>query len=226
MFIIASFCASTYRNGHRPITRMLIDIVLYEGRAKSKAKSYDTAADSPCASRLPCFPFLHSPTQPFYRSVWAFTVRNLPLRARKGCEGAFLECWRMDRTKIGEASHILKFKDIQSRKRPKCQVATDILKFKDIQSRKGPMLSIKHGARKRDGDLSRSERQLLDHRSERQTTSLVSMLGTLDYQRLYGGYLALHRRQVPQRLLSELSNEQISSLDSVMRDYEKKLRSK
>jgi hypothetical protein len=132
----------------------------------------------------------------------------------------------MDGTRIGNMPYILNFRDIQSRKPAKSETATNILKFKDIQSRKGPISSIKCGAGKRQGELGRSERQLLDQRSEHQTTSLVSMLGNLDYQRLYGGYLALHRRQVPLRLLSELSNEQIASLDSVMRDYEKKLRSK
>jgi hypothetical protein len=127
---------------------------------------------------------------------------------------------------IQDSANIQLYDHIQFSETDNIQDSANIQDLGDIQSRKRPIFNIEYGARKRDRDLRRYERQLLDHRSGHQTTSLVSMLGNLDYQRLYGGYLALHHRQVPQRLLSELSNEQIASLDSVMRDYEKKLRSK
>jgi hypothetical protein len=53
--------------------------------------------------------------------------------------------------------------------------------------------------------------------------SLTAMLERTEYQQFYGRYLALHNRSIPDRLLNELSSDQIASITSAMRNYEKKL---
>jgi hypothetical protein len=132
----------------------------------------------------------------------------------------------MTRTQKGNIPYILKFKDIQSRKPAKCDITTIILKFKDIQSRKGAKSQAAKVRYSSNEDPARSAEINTSSFSAGRPNSLASMLGNLEYLRLYGRYLAVHRRMIPDRLLNELSAQQIASITTAMRNHEKRRKKK